>query len=63
MDFNASRLFGGVQEDVTSAQHRTFLSSNPKSSQKYLQAVKTYWTSIKIFKRIKAASSFSRNVD
>jgi len=57
IDFEASRLFWGVLEEVVSARHRTLISSNPKSSQKYLQAVKSYWTSHNIFKRIKALHS------
>ena len=32
VDFDASRLFGGVQEEVVLARHRAFISSNPKSS-------------------------------
>jgi Reverse transcriptase (RNA-dependent DNA polymerase) len=52
MDFDASKLFGGPPSDIHTLANRTFLSTSPKETTKYLTTVKQYWKKHNIAERI-----------
>ena len=53
IDFDLDILFGGGgQQEVATSRNRTFTSTNPMETQKYLAVVKQYWSVHHIFKHI-----------